>query len=104
MKQLLIYSFLRLLTMLGQWDKILYYTASKTGRRWSASTLEGHMNSVSNEFLLSKTEQPSYQVFTLYFRGMEKTGYEHSGNRMNQLFDISKLTKGRRCATQGRKF
>lgn len=79
----------------------MYYTASKTGRKWSASTLNGDTNQIKDEFLLSKTEQPPYQVFTLYFRGMENTGYEKSGSKTNELFDISKLTKGVRCATQG---
>jgi hypothetical protein len=65
--------------------------------------LGGHdnKNQIQDTFLLSKTEQQPYQVFTLYFRGMENTGYEISGSKKNQLFDMSKLTKGARCATQG---
>lgn len=59
---------------------------------------------IEDSILLHDTEQMAYQMFILYFRGMENTGYETKNNRRSQIYDMSKLTKGVKCATQGCKF
>lgn len=67
--------------------------------------LDPSKNRIQNEFVISDTIHPSYVPFMLYFRGMELIGSETKikGGESNvqSKYDVSYLSSGLRCATQG---
>lgn len=63
---------------------------------------------IQNEFVLSDTSRPPFEPIMLYFRGMERIGSDTKikGGATNfQIqYDISRLSAGIKCATQGCKY
>lgn len=59
-----------------------------------------------NEFIVSDAFRPSYEPIMLYFRGMEKTGADTKvkGGTTNIQYQLSRLSTGIKCATQGCKY
>lgn len=56
-----------------------------------------------NEFIIKKSVRKPLQPFTLYMRTLETTGVEKNENGQKVMYEMSRLSKGTRCALQGRK-
>lgn len=59
---------------------------------------------IQNRKIFIEAPRPPFQPFTLYIRGLEQTGYEKHDGRSSTFFDMSRLSKGVRCAMQGCKY
>lgn len=79
--------------------------ASKHDPYWSTS-MAYDLGRDQNEFIVSNTKRPPYQLITVYFRGMEKTYAETKikGGTPNIQYELSLLSDGVKCATQGCKY
>lgn len=61
-------------------------------------------NKFRNQIMINNLKCPPYKMFWLYIRVLEKTGSETTGISENTLYEMSRLSKGIKCAIQGRKF
>lgn len=79
--------------------------ASKSDPNWSSMVLHD-LGRDQNEFIVSDTKRQPYQLIVLYFRSMEKTYSETKvkGGTPNIQYEMSLLTDGIKCATQGCKY
>lgn len=62
---------------------------------------------IQNEFVITDSTRPPFEPFMLYFRGMEKIGMDSKGGKNGAIswqFDMSRLSEGVKCATQGCKY
>lgn len=77
--------------------------ASKREPYWSPKTVFDQNTRVQNEFIVSVDRRPPFEPVMLFFRGMEKTGSDTrmKGGAVNYSFEMSKLSEGIKCATQG---
>lgn len=83
--------------------------ASKHEPKFTSKVVILDTNSrVQNEFVVSDTRQLPFEPIILYFRGMERVGSDTKikGGATNfQIqYDMSRLSTGIKCATQGCKY
>lgn len=80
--------------------------ASKHTPEWSTVMVHDQSWRIQNEFTISDTRQPPFTPFVIYFRGMEKTSSDTimKGGVKSWQFDLSRLSEGIKCATQGCKY
>lgn len=80
--------------------------ASKHQPYWSTMMANDLLGRDQNEFIVSDTKRPPFEPIMLYFRGMEKTGSESKvkGGTASYQYDMSLLSDGIKCATQGCKY
>lgn len=81
-----------------KWEKLVYYTANET-LRWSSSAET--RQSIGSRYLLSHVPRQPFQVFTLFVKTLSNMGVQ---DNTKELFDMSRLSSGVRCAMQARKF
>ncbi|XP_055300120.1 uncharacterized protein LOC129567349 [Sitodiplosis mosellana] len=88
-----------------KWSAITYYIASKYSEpQFFSNLLHDENRRVQNEFIISDSKRPPFEPLMLYFRGMEKTSSDTTrmkGGTISWQFDISRLSEGIKCATQG---
>lgn len=86
------------------WNDFLYYTSSKTdtgAQQWMTNHLQSD-NKIKNQIIINNLKCPPYKMFWFYMRVLEKTGSETTGISENTLYEMSRLSKGIKCAIQGR--
>lgn len=80
--------------------------ASKHEPHWLTMMTHDLRGRDQNEFIVSDTKQQPFEPIMLYFRGMEKTGADTKikGGATSYQYDMSLLSDGIKCATQGCKY
>ncbi|XP_037029752.1 uncharacterized protein LOC119069728 isoform X2 [Bradysia coprophila] len=84
-----------------QWHAIVYYTSTNRSSfiEWK-STFEHNIKRFDGKVIVPISSIDLFDPFMFYMRGMMKIGHEGpSGQKL--LYDMSKLSKGTKCALQG---
>lgn len=79
--------------------------ASKHQPYWSTQ-MTHDLGREKNEFIVSDSVLSPFVPIMLYMRGLEKAGSEQTKNKIGQInyqYELSLLSDGVKCATQGRK-
>lgn len=73
---------------------------------WSTMMTHDLLGRDQNEFIVSDPRRPPFEPIMLYFRGMEKTGSDTKvkGGATSYQYEMSVLSDGIKCATQGCKY
>lgn len=94
-----------LCVVLFQWSAVTTYIASRHEPKFSTHMLHDLNSRVQNEFVVPDSGRPPFEPIMLYFRGMEQIGADaktKGGTTAFQIqYDMSRLSDGIRCATQG---
>lgn len=61
-------------------------------------------SSLRRRLIFLKDTRPPFQPFTLFLRGLEQTGHKTVNKNTNKFYDMSRLSKGVKCAMQGREY
>lgn len=86
-----------------QWNDILYYTSRNysSNIKWKSSA-EYNLQKLDGKSIVPILNVDLFDPFMFYVRGLVKIGHEQRiGGNQKLLYDMSRLSKGIKCALQG---
>ncbi|XP_031623954.1 uncharacterized protein LOC116341177 [Contarinia nasturtii] len=86
-----------------RWSAVTYYVASKRSEPyWYSKVLHDENTRVQNTFTVTDKRRPPFEPVMVYFRGMERISSADTGGKVKSvIYDLSRLSEGVKCATQG---
>lgn len=82
----------------------MYYTASKHEPKFQSMFLYSSVDSMKRKNDILNVSRRPFEPFTLYLRVMENTGYDKVFGNPSFMYDMSRLSRGVKCAMQGCKY
>lgn len=86
-----------------QWNDILYYTSRNysSSIKWK-SLAEYNLKKLDGKLIVPITAIDLFDPFMFYVRGLVRVGHEQrDGGNQKLLYEMSRLSKGIKCALQG---